>query len=378
MEVHSFHLMPWRYVQEKVAWPFSSDQFEAEKGSQLYEDYLQQLEYCEELGYDAVAVNEHHYSAFGLMPSPNLMAANLANRTDDIDIAIYGNVLPLRGHPIRVAEELAMLDNLSEGRLISGFPRGIPSEYAAYGINPDESRGRFEEAWELIEKAWTEPEPFDWDGEYWSYDDVYIWPRPYQDPHPRLWMPAESEQSIRFAASKQVPIGRVFIGTDRIANTFDRYRDIARNEFNWDPEDEHFTPARFVYVAEDMETAREEAEEHLRNFYEYLLGGVYRAGAVKAVGDSEYHAENAFEYEEAAPARGERIMNFDFDQFQADGEIIVGDPSYVTEEIERQYDTLGGFGTLIALFQFGTMPHEVAKGNLELFADEVLPEIRHL
>lgn len=377
MDVHAFHLMPWPYVEDEVAWPFSTDRFDPDRGRELYHTYIDQLVYCEELGYDAVAVNEHHYSAYGLMPSPNLMAAHLAGRTDTIDLAVYGNVLPIRGHPIRVAEELAMLDNLADGRLSSGFVRGIPSEYAAYGIDPDESRGRFAEAWELIVRAWTEPEPFDFRGDYFSYDDVYIWPRPCQDPHPPLWMSAESEQSIQFAVDQRVPIGRIFVGTEGMANTRRRYRELA-NEAGWDPTPEHFTPGHFVYVAEDDDTAREEAEPHLEYFYNSLMGATYRAGGVRAVGDTEYREDNAFAYEEAAPDKGQKALHFDFDALLESGEVIVGGPSTVTERLEREYEILDGFGTLIALFQFGTLPDDMTRKNLDLFADEVKPELDRL
>ena len=378
MRVTVFHLMPWQYATDEVAWPFSEDSYDAALGSELYQTYLDQLEFAAELGFDSIGLNEHHFTAFGLDPSPNLLAAQLAHRTDDVDITVYGNVLPIRGHPIRVAEELAMLDNLTEGRLISGFVRGIPSEYAAYGVDPNESRARFAEAWDLIVRAWTEPEPFDFHGEYFSYDDVYIWPRPYQDPHPPLRMPAESEKSIQYAAERRVPIGRVFVGTESLASTYDRYREIAETEYGWEPGPEHFASNRPVYVAETMERAREEAEEHLRYFYETLLGGVFKAGAVRAVGDTEYREENAFAYEEAAPDKGQQAMNFDFEAYQERGEIIVGDPSYVAGELESQYEATGGFGELIGLFQFGTLPDELTRKNLELFADEVMPEIRDL
>lgn len=378
MNVCAFHLMPWTEGDSAVAWPFSDDTYDPEIGERLYDEYLSQLERCEELGYDMIAVNEHHYSSYGLMPSPNVMAANLVSRTDEIPIGILGNVLPIRGHPIRVAEELAMLDVMSGGRIVSGFVRGIPSEYAAYNIDPDESRDRFAEAWELIVNAWTRDDQFDWDGDYYQYEDVYTWPRPKQDPHPPLWMPAESDKSIRFAAEKRVPIGRVYAGTENVRKTFDRYREIAREQYDWTPSDAYFTPCRPVYVAETMEQAREEAEEHLDYFYRYLFGALYKSGAVKAVGDSEYREENAFKYEENAPDLGQKAMNFDFDEFRESGEIIVGDPEYVVEEIERQYEAMGGFGTLINLFHFGTLPDDLTKKSLRLFAEEVKPAIEDL
>ena len=381
MEVHVFHLMPWTEVEHEVAWPFSDDEFDPEIGSELYANYLDQLVYCEELGFDAVALNEHHYTAYGLMPSPNLMAAQLVHRTDDIDIAIYGNVLPIRGHPIRVAEELAMLDNLCEGRLISGFVRGVPQEYFAYGVDLDESRPRFQEAWELITRAWTEEEPFDFHGEFYSYEDVYIWPRPYQDPHPPLWMPAESDASIRFAAERRVPIARTLASREALASTYGRYREIAEEEFGWEPGPEQFGISRMVYVADTEAQAREEAEPHIEYYYNKLLGGIHRASGVKSVGDTEYREENAFDYEQAAvdqSEKGRKALNFDFEELIESGEILVGTPETVTEELERQYEATGGFERAILRFQFGSMPHEQAIGNAERFADEVYPEIRSL
>jgi len=381
MRVVGFHLMPWTEVEHAVAWPFSEDEYDPELGHELYEQYLGQLELCEEVGFDVVGVNEHHYSSYGLMPSPNLMASRLIECTDDIRIAVMGNILPLRGHPVRIAEEVAMLDVMSDGRLVSGFVRGIPSEYAAYGVDPDQSRARFSEATELITRAWTDPEPFDFDGELYQYDDVYIWPRPIQDPHPPLWMPAESEKSIRFAAERRIPIGRVFAGTQNCADTFNRYREIAETEYDWTPTSDYFWPCRFVYVSESNEQARAETEEHVEYFYEKLLGALYKSGAVKAVGDSEYREENAFEYEAKAKdvnSLAEKAMDPDFDELQQTGEIIVGDAEYVTDEIERQYETMGGFGTLINLFHVGTLPDELTRQSLRRFGNEVLPEIRDL
>lgn len=232
METFVFHLMPYQDIDEldekKSAWPWTDYEYDPEKGAQYYQDYLGQLEYADELGFDGIGVNEHHYNGpYGLQPSPNITAANLANRTDNATIAFFGNLPALRENPIRLAEELAMLDNLTEGRIISGFPRGIPSEYLAYGIDLEESRARFEEAWDLILKTWTADEPFDWDGEYFQYEDVYAWPRPYQDPHPPLWMPAESEESLRFTAKNQVPMGLVFQSVDTIRERFEDRKSVV-------------------------------------------------------------------------------------------------------------------------------------------------------
>jgi len=130
----------------------------------------------DKLGFDGIGFNEHHTSPYGLMTSPNIMAAAASQRTTNMKLLIMGNLLPIHD-PLRVAEELAMLDCMSDGRVISGFARGIPREYSVYNVDLAESRARFEEAWEIIKLAWTE-EVFSYEGRFWSYNDVAIWPRP--------------------------------------------------------------------------------------------------------------------------------------------------------------------------------------------------------
>ncbi len=381
METYVFHLMPYRDVDDidetRSAWPWVEYDFDPEKGAKYYNEYLDQLEYAAELGYDGLGVNEHHFNAYGLQPSPNITAANLVARTDDVTIAFFGNLPAIRKNPIRLAEELAMLDNISEGRIISGFPRGIPSEYLAYGIDMEESRPRFEEAWDLIIKAWTADEPFDWDGEYFEYENVYIWPRPYQDPHPPLWMPAESEESLKFTAENQVPTGLVFQSIDKIQERFDMYRQFAE-ESGWTPGDDAFSLMRAIYVAETDEKAREEADAHLRKFYRTLTAGVHFGVVSGFMGETPFNEDNWEVYEDNLTEHGEFAYNYDFDDFDDFGEILVGSPETVVEKIENQYEYVDGFGRLVGLFQFGDLPDDKMRQSLELFRDEVKPEIDDL
>ena len=125
--------------------------YDPQKGHALYNRYLDELEYGERLGFDGLCVNEHHQTAYGMMPSPIVTASALTQRTSKAKIAILGSALPLRTHPITVAEEHAMIDNISGGRLISGFVRGIGAEYHTFGVNPTFSHERFHEAHDLIE-----------------------------------------------------------------------------------------------------------------------------------------------------------------------------------------------------------------------------------
>ena len=159
-----------------------------------YAEHLDAWEEMDRLGYDGVGFNEHHCSPYGLMNSPNLMASAAAQRTKRLKLLIYGNLLPLH-EPLRLAEELAMLDCLSNGRLISGFARGIPREYQVHNVPLAESRARFEEAYEIVTRAWTE-DVFSYQGKFWSYKDVAIWPRPVQRPHPRDLDPDRRQQGI--------------------------------------------------------------------------------------------------------------------------------------------------------------------------------------
>src|SRR5271170_526675 len=143
MKFFLFHLMPWPHLPDdfekhyKTSWIWCPNSFyDPKQGNKIYNEYLDQLEYAEKLGFDGVCVNEHHQTAYGTMPSPNIIAATLVRRTSRIKIALVGNGLPLRDHPLRVAEEVAMLDVISGGRIISGFVRGIGNEYYSMGINP--------------------------------------------------------------------------------------------------------------------------------------------------------------------------------------------------------------------------------------------------
>ena len=126
--------------------------YDPELGHPLYNRYLDELELADQLGFDGVCVNEHHQTAYGGMPSPNIMAACLARRTKQAKLVILGNVLPLYDHPQRIAEEIAMLDVITKGRVISGMVVGTGMEYFSYRINPTHARERFHEAHDLIMK----------------------------------------------------------------------------------------------------------------------------------------------------------------------------------------------------------------------------------
>ena len=164
MQYYFFHLMSWPYLSDDFekehdsAWVWVPNSlYDPPTGHNHYAQYIDTLALADELGFDGVCVNEHHQNAYGLMPSPNLIAAALTQRTKRARLAVIGNALPLYNPPLRVAEEFAMLDVLSGGRLIAGMVIGGGPEYYSYQVNPTHARERFREALDLIVKAWTTP-----------------------------------------------------------------------------------------------------------------------------------------------------------------------------------------------------------------------------
>ena len=197
MRLMWFHLMPYtelpagfRDKHPSVWVDIHSTLFDPRRAHHMYNDFMDELEYAADCGFDAVCVNEHHSNGYGLMPSPNLIASSLARRTTDTAICVMGNSLALYNPPTRVAEEFAMIDCISGGRLIAGFPVGSPMDTCyAYGQNPSLLRERYHEAHDLVLRAWTDRDTFAFNGRFNQQRYVNIWPRPVQTPHPPIWVP---------------------------------------------------------------------------------------------------------------------------------------------------------------------------------------------
>jgi alkanesulfonate monooxygenase SsuD/methylene tetrahydromethanopterin reductase-like flavin-dependent oxidoreductase (luciferase family) len=168
---------------------FSNSHFDPVEGSRLYNEYLEHYIMCDELGFDGIMLNEHHNAPFCMQARTNIIAAILAAVTKTVKIVILGNPLPLSDNPVQLSEELAMIDMISKGRLVSGFVRGGGQEQLANGVNPAFNRERFEEAHDLIIKTWTTPGPFRWEGTHYQHRVVNPWAVPMQKPHPRVWIP---------------------------------------------------------------------------------------------------------------------------------------------------------------------------------------------
>ncbi|MGH7053558.1 MAG: LLM class flavin-dependent oxidoreductase, partial [Stellaceae bacterium] len=185
---------------------FSNKYFDPVAGSRLYNEYLEQYIYAEEMGVEGFMLNEHHNAPFCMQAKCNIFASILAAVTKKAKIVLLGNPLPLAENPVRLAEELAMIDMISKGRLVSGFVRGGGQEQLANGVNPAFNRERFEEAHDLVTKAWTTEGPFRWEGTHYQNRVVNPWAVPLQKPYPRVWIPGVlSKETIIWAAKQRYP-----------------------------------------------------------------------------------------------------------------------------------------------------------------------------
>jgi len=377
IEFYCFHLMPWPHLprdfdrRHASSWvTFSNRHYDPQRGHALYNEYLDELEYAETLGYDGLAVNEHHQSAYGTMPAPNLMAAALTRRTTRARIAILGNAIALRDHPLRVAEEVAMLDVLSGGRIISGFVRGIGCEYFSLGVNPTYSRERFHEAHDLIVRAWTEDGPFSFEGKHFRVRYANIWPRPLQRPHPPIWLPSQgSTETIRWSAERRYPFISVFTAYTHTKRLIEEYKAAAEAAgYTAPPHQIGFAVP--VYVAESDARAREEAKPHIR--WLFRRGLKIPPNVLVPPG---YITEASLRKFLAAGVTPPGELSFE--ALERGGYILVGSARTVADRLAEIHRDLG-FGIFIGGGRIGDMPRDKALKNMELFAREVMPRLRRL
>src|SRR5579885_3629908 len=203
---------------------FSNRNFDPVEGSRLYNERIVEYQYAEEMGADGIMLNVHHNAPFCMQAKCNIFASILAATTSRVKIVLLGNPLPLAENPVRLAEELAMIDMVSKGRLVSGFVRGGGQEQLATGVNPAYNRERFEEAHDLIVKSWTTPGPFRWEGTHYQQRVVNPWTVPLQKPHPRIWIPGViSKETIIWAAQHGYPYIALNTPVDRTRQIWDLY-----------------------------------------------------------------------------------------------------------------------------------------------------------
>ncbi len=374
MKIFMFHLMPYADAdldaikRVGTSWlTVPNTEYDPVKGSALYHRYLDELEYADELGFDGVCVNEHHQTAYGMMPSPSIFAGALARSVKRAKVAVLGRALPLLNNPMIVAEEYAILDNLTRGRFIAGFVRGIGTEYHASGTNPGFSAERFHEAHDLIIRAWTEPGPFDHHGKHYDFNYVNPWPRPYQTPHPPIWIPSSgSTETIKWAAKMRYVYAQTLAPIAQVAQVFKRYREEA-DKLGYEAGPDQLAWSNSIYVAETDEKALREAKPHLEayanRFVYQPIDMLLPPGYTSMDSMKRIRAVRTVSAEQTA------------EDLIRSGVVIVGSPNTVREKLAASQD-LAGFGTSLTKCQFGTLPADMTRANMEAVAQEVLPYFR--
>jgi alkanesulfonate monooxygenase SsuD/methylene tetrahydromethanopterin reductase-like flavin-dependent oxidoreductase (luciferase family) len=351
---------------------FSNRFYDPAKGHALYERYLRELVLADELGFDALVVNEHHSTAYGMMASCNLFAAALIPITKRAKICPMGSLLNFQ-YPNRVAEEYAILDVLSGGRFECAFPLGTGMEYFsnAAQVNPVTARERFRESLEIVLKAWTEDGPTTYDGRFYNYKFLNVWPKPFQKPHPKLWIVGSgSPETVELAAEAGFAYAVVFVPKDAQDRAYRKYKE-RRIELGYPFRKDKLMFSVFAYVAETDEIAEREGKEHILWYFQNALRTTaqYRMppGYLTIDGLRGFLA-NGPSYMKLDPRDldWETVKNW---------RAIVGSPETVARTLVEWAKDLEA-GTFLCHLHVGDMPHWKTVKNLTLFAEQVMPRVR--
>jgi len=338
-------------------WPVPSSAYDPEIGAGAYRAMVDRARLVEELGFDWISLSEHHYSPRILTPSPQLSAAFIAAHVKKIKIALLGPIVP-QSNPIRIAEELAMLDTMAGGRLVVGLLRGTTNEYLTYDLNPKEARERADEGMELILKSWTEPQPFGWQGRYFQYRTVSVWPRPLQQPFPPTYALGISRESCELAARNKLGLGVSYGPFEVMAKSTNYYRQQAAH-YGWEP-----GPDDIIYRANMILGETDAEAEKLYQERAGIAPFPVRAG----LRDALLEADKRNVAGEARPANVGGVLPTTF----------VGGPDSIIDQIKRCRDEVGAGVLDLSLHPPGSGDVDALMGAIDLFGRKVLPHIREV
>jgi len=354
--------------------------WDAQKSRGLYQQYIDQLAYAAELGLDGMVLNEHHQNIYGLMPSPNLIAGALTQKTKRGKIVILGNLLPLHLSPLRVAEEYAMLDNMSDGRLIAGFAPGSGPETFNYDVASAPSRAQFWEAVELIERAWREDGPFVFEGRHYPLRYVNPWPKPPQKPHPPIWIPGSRSTDTMVEVARR---GYCYFLSSR-SHGNETAKAQAQFSKILSEHGDRYDPFRMgillsAYVAETDARAQAEAREGVWYFLKNCLKGHLRregrqltfGAGIPYIPPSEFRNYLKFT-DPTTKLLGDAET---WEELQASQSIIVGSAETVSRRILDLIEQSKA-GHLLIQFHLGNMADALTRKSMRLFAAEVAPRLR--
>lgn len=313
---------------------------------------LEQVKLAEEVNFDSAWISEHHFLEDGYCPSPSVLASAMAAVTKGIRIGSAGIILPLH-NPVRVAEEAALVDNISNGRFDLGIVLGYrKDEFDGFGISMKQRPSRMEEGIDVIVKSWTE-DKFSYSGKRYNFNNLSVTPKPVQKPHPPIYIGAFEEPAIRRAGRLGYPL---LIGPGRtmqmVRDTIGFYNDAAQKAGKTPDNVEHIL-LRETYVGEDKKRAKEEADKNIINMYKY-----YFSLGIKMF------------------VRGKQLTGLDDPSFEylPEERFIIGDPEDCIKEVKRYRNELG-INYIACRMVFPQATNKTISKCIELFGKEVIPNV---
>lgn len=351
----------------KSGWPVAVDAYEPDIAADSMDATLENFRLADEVGFDWVTVAEHHYAPMSLNPNPMVMAGAMTQVVKRAKIALLGPNIPIN-NPIRVAEEFAMLDTMTRGRVVAGLMRGTGNEYVTYNVNPAESRDRFKEAVELIRAAWTETQPFGWQGRHFQYRTISIWPRPVQKPHPPIYVSASSPESGEYAAENKLGIGFAFTSAPQAGKASAYYQDQCAKH-GWIPTGDDIVFRMGFHIADTDEEAMQDLLQGPGRGAARIGVSVSNKAVESAVKDAGYYGRDVEGQRSRLFARGELE-----DRIET-GQVLCGGPDTVISQIKRLKETVG-CGVLD--LTLGANLGDKTKKSIRLMGESILPQIRDL
>ncbi len=324
--------------------------------SQIFEDRLKLLEYADQQDFYAYHVAEHHTTPLSVAPSPGMYLSAVAQRTSRIRLGPLVYLLPLY-NPLRLIQEVCMLDHLSNGRLELGVGRGIvPYEVDRFGVDPGEGRAIFDEALAVLLKGLNN-ETLDHEGQYYNFKDIKFWIRPHQKPHPPIWYASGNIETVPWMAQNGIHTSHIFDTNAITKKHFDLYQEEWEKHkgdpgrINSGTSEPKQGQTRHIYIAPTDAEARDEARVAWKRWCDNI-------NYLWDIGESDFLK-----------------WLYDFDALLADEKIIVGSPQSVREQVWRAIEE-SSINYFISVFAWGNIPHEKAMRTMRYFVDEVMPSPR--
>ena len=357
----------------------SNGEYNREIGAALYNRYIDERVFAEQMGFDALVLNEHHSTPFCMGGVVNVEASILARVTKKAKIVLLGNVLPIWEDPLWLAEQLAIIDLISYGRLVPGWVRGTGRESYTHNAPPHHNWERYQEAHDLIVKAWSTPGPFRWEGKHFHYRYVNPWARPYQQPHPPIWIPGTiSRTTIEWCVKNRYPYVMLATDLEGTRQSFDLYHQLAK-EAGWNSGPQNVGYMFKVHVDETEELAEEVGKKFIQGPSNPFLAG--NEGDINQwiqglPGISSRKNLLPTGVRRSQPVgRGGRGSTY---QEQVERlNIISGTPDSVLPKIRLVLETLRP-GIAIFWDGDGAMSHEDQMRSLRLFGEYVIPATREM